>query len=90
MLSKEEIQDLIEKYNEVSYAEREGRLFGEIGKNIRNRGYLKKKELLEIVRWKSARAIRKAEANPEDVIEKITKFAFEIDNEEVKIRFLHH
>jgi len=88
MLSKEEIQDLIEKYNEVSYAEREGKLFGEIGKNIRNRGYLKKEELLEIVRWKSARAIRKAEANPEDVIEKITKFAFEIDNEEVKIRVL--
>ena len=88
MLTKEEIQDLIEKYNEVSYAEREGRLFGEIGKNIRNRGYLKEDELLEIVRWKSARAIRKAEANPKDVIEKITKFAFEIDNEEVKIRVL--
>ena len=85
---KEDIKELIDKYNEISYTEREGRLFGEIGKDIRNRGYLKKEEFLEVVRWKSVRAIRKAEANSEEVIEKITKFAFEIDNEEVKIMVL--
>ncbi len=88
MLAEQEIKDLIEKYNEVSYAEREKELFGEIGKNIRNRSYLKKEDFLAIVRWKAARAIRKAEANSEEAIEKITKFAFEIDNEEVKIRVL--
>lgn len=87
-LNKKEVRDLIEKYNEVSYTEREGRLFGEIGKSIRNRGHLKKEELLEIVRWKSARVIRKAEANSEDLVEKITKFAFETDNEEVKMGVL--
>lgn len=87
-MEKIEFQNLIEKYNEISYAGREKRLFGKIGKNIKDRGYLKKDELLEIVRWKSARAIRKAEANSGEVIEKITKFAFEIDNEEVKIRVL--
>lgn len=87
-LDRQEILDLIEKYNEVSYAQRENRLFNEIGKNIKNMGYLKKDELLEIVRWKSARAIRKAEANSEEIIEKITRFAFETDSEEVKMRVL--
>lgn len=87
-LIKEEVLELIKKYNEVSYAKREKELFGEIGKNIKDRKYLKKDEFLEIVKWKAARAIRKAEANSEEVIEKITKFAFEIDNEEVKIMVL--
>lgn len=88
-LNKQEILNLIQAYNEqVSYAEREDYLFNTIGKNIKNRGYLTKEELLEIVRWKSARAIRKAEVNSDEVVEKITKFAFSIDNEEVKIRVL--
>jgi len=88
-LNKQEILDLIQAYNgQVSYAEREEYLFNTIGKNIKNRGYLTKEEFLEIVRWKSARAIRKAEANSNEVVEKITKFAFSIDNEEVKIRVL--
>ena len=86
-LNKEEVLDLISKYN-ISYAEGECYLFNIVGKNIVNKGYLKKEELLDIVRWKSARAIRKAEANSDEAIEKITKFAFEIDSEEVKISVL--
>lgn len=88
-LNKQETINLIQIYNkQISYKEREDYIFNTIGKNIRNRNYLIKEELLEIVRWKSVRVIRKAEANNNEIIEKITKFAFETDNEEVKIRIL--
>ncbi len=88
-LNRQEILNLIQKYNaQISVSEKEDYVFNIVGKNIKNRGYLTKEELLEIVRWKSARAIRKAEANSNEVVEKITKFAFEIDDEEVKIMVL--
>jgi thermostable 8-oxoguanine DNA glycosylase len=87
--NKKEILNLIEKYNQdTGYAQEEDNIFNETGKNIQKRGYAKKEEFIEIVRWKAVRAIRKAEVNDEKVIEKITKFAFEINNEEVKMRVL--
>jgi len=88
MIDKEIMRDLVQKYNNNSYAEKEKRLFVEIANNVKERKYLKKEEFLEIVRWKSVRAIRKAENNPKEIIEEITKLALEVNNEEVKIRVL--
>ena len=88
LLTKTEIKELIKKYDEISYAEEGTELFGKVNQNIKNLGYLTKQDFLKIVRWKAVRAIRKAEANSEEVIENITKFAFGVENEEVKIRVL--
>ncbi len=88
MINQEEILNLIKKYKKISYASKEERLFEKIGNDIKNRKYLTKNNFLEIVRWKSVRAIRKAEDNSDEVIEKITKFAFEVDSEEIKMRVL--
>lgn len=83
--SIDNIKVLVDNYNKNSNQERENRLFNEIGKCIKNRGYIQKEEFLEIVRWKSARAIRKAEANNKEVVKKITKIALETDDEEIRM-----
>jgi thermostable 8-oxoguanine DNA glycosylase len=89
MLKKQELKKLIDKYNsKVSFGEKEDFIFNKLGKKIKDQGFLTKEDFFQVVRWKSARAIRKAEENSEEAIEKITKFTFDINNEEVKIRVI--
>jgi hypothetical protein len=67
---------------------REETLFGTIHKRAQKNQYMTMDDFLEVVRWKSPRAIRSAEKNSPDIVEKITKMAFELKDEEGKIKIL--
>ena len=54
----------------------------------KQRGYLDKKDLVLICRWKSPRAIRHIERNSEETIREITKAAFKSRSERKKLDLL--
>lgn len=63
------------------------RLINEL-KNARVRGWLDKKELINICYWKSARSIRLIESNHPKTIKKITQSAFSSSDEIDKMKLL--
>ncbi|MGA9117787.1 MAG: hypothetical protein WB699_00345 [Bacteroidota bacterium] len=54
----------------------------------KKRGYLTKPELIEVCRWKSARAINHIKRNRADTIQRVTKAAFRTRSERKKLSFL--
>lgn len=52
------------------------------------RGYLTKTELLQICRWKSARAIKQIRRNSADSIKRVTRKAFKTRSERTKLECL--
>jgi hypothetical protein len=63
----------------------EGRLFAEIGAQARRRGYLTSDALLEIGEWKSHRARSKLRGNPPDLVETVTRQAFDAPDERLTV-----
>jgi hypothetical protein len=57
-------------------------------KEVRKRGYLSKKELIEILRWKSPRPLRHYELNDGKDIKEITRLSFATKNDCLKIHML--
>jgi len=57
-------------------------------KDVRKRGYLSKKELIAILRWKSPRPLRHYELNDGKDIKEITRLAFATKNYCLKIHML--
>jgi hypothetical protein len=55
---------------------------------LRSKGYLTKKELLEILRWKSPRPLRHYELNSEAHIREVTKLAFSTKNDCLRLHIL--
>lgn len=55
---------------------------------VKRRGYLKKSELIEVCRWKSARAIRRVQANSENRVTGVTRGVFNTRIERRKISLL--
>jgi len=56
--------------------------------NIRKKGYLTKKQFLEILNWKSPRPLKYYSANTEKEVQFSTKLAFKIKNEKLKLHLL--
>ena len=84
---KEQIIEYSKKY---SYKEvkREKELIA-LAKNAKKRGYLLKNEFLELCVWKSPRPKKRFESNDEDVINYITKTAFDANcPESIRINIL--
>ena len=54
----------------------------------RKRGYLMRSELVEVCRWKSARAIRHIRRNRPDSVKTVTAAAFKTRNEEKRLSLL--
>jgi hypothetical protein len=64
------------------------RLFKSLSK-IRQRGYLTKNELVDILNWKTrGRPIKHYSANTEKEVKEITRLAFETKNDKLKIHIL--
>lgn len=59
-----------------------------IGKAARERGYLTKRELLSLARWKSPRIVPKCERNDREFVEEVTRAAFGTRNERFRIESL--
>jgi hypothetical protein len=57
-------------------------------KSIGKQGSLTKKQLIEILRWKSPRPLKHYQANGEDDIKEITTLAFATKNDTLKIHIL--
>ena len=60
-------------------------LFGEVGAQARRRGYLTKEELLAVGEWKSPRARSRLRSNPPDLVELVTRRAFEAPDERLTV-----
>jgi hypothetical protein len=61
--------------NNLSLLDDDDPLFPHAGENIRERGFVLSDELYRIARWKSRRRADLVKANPDHVIEKVTKLA---------------
>ncbi len=57
-------------------------------KSLTRQGYLKKKQLLKILKWKSPRPLKHYSANSDEDVEEITALAFATKNEKLKIHIL--
>lgn len=57
-------------------------------KSLRKQGYLEKKQLIPILKWKSPRPLKHYEANSDASVKEITKLAFEAKNDSLKIHIL--
>lgn len=61
----------------------------ENAEQIKNRGYLTKKELQIIGEWKTPRSKSRIASNAEDYIKEITQIAFGTNNEKLRIEILN-
>lgn len=52
------------------------------------RGYLSREEFIEVVRWKSARVVKRAQANSAEYVEAVTRFALSTTCERARIESL--
>ena len=57
-------------------------------RHLKKQGYLTKKELLDILRWKSPRPLKQYESNEEKMVREITKLAFAAKNDVLKLHIL--
>ena len=57
-------------------------------RHLKKQGYLTKKELLDILRWKSPRPLKHYESNEEKMVREITKLAFAAKNDVLKLHIL--
>jgi len=55
---------------------------------VQARGCLTSKELVALVRWKSARVVKHARSNPDELVEEITEFALSAKSEQARIQTL--
>lgn len=62
--------------------------FIEIRPVVQEQGYLDKKLLKRVARWKSPRPARHVEKNDEDYVKEITSWSFSATNERARIRVL--
>lgn len=81
--------ELIDHYaSRYSYGRSELEVI-ENAEQIKNRGYLTKKELQIIGEWKTPRSKSRIASNSEDYIKEITQIAFSTDNEKLRIEILN-
>lgn len=81
--------ELIEQYaSRYSYGRSELEVI-ENAEQIKNRGYLTKKELQMIGEWKTPRSKSRIASNSEDYIKEITQIAFSTKNEKLRIEILN-
>ena len=73
--------------NITSENEKTMKLFRSLA-SLRERGFLTKKEFIEISKWKSPRPLKHYEENDEKLVKEITKAAFATKNEKIKIHIL--
>jgi hypothetical protein len=57
-------------------------------RSIKKQSYLTKKQLLQILCWKSPRPLKHYESNTEKEVKEITTLAFEVQNDTLKIHIL--
>lgn len=57
-------------------------------RHLKKQGYLTKKELIDILRWKSPRPLKHYESNEEKMVREITKLAFAAKNDVLKLHIL--
>ncbi|MFZ4739832.1 MAG: hypothetical protein ACOYLE_01565 [Bacteroidales bacterium] len=57
-------------------------------KNIKEQGFLNKKQFLKILHWKSPRPLKHYNSNLEEEIIEITKLAFNVENDIMKLHIL--
>lgn len=67
---------------------RERDLLDVVGPAVADRGYFRRDDLIAVGRWKSARAVGRLDANPDDDIEDITRAALAAPDR-LKHRLLH-
>jgi hypothetical protein len=60
-------------------------LFAEVGAQARRRGYLTSDELFAVGEWKSPRARSRLRSNPPDLVELVTRRAFEAPDERLTV-----
>lgn len=60
----------------------------EIRRSAKANGFLTQDQFLSIAGWKSARPVRRHQANDEETVREVTRFAFSTSNEMLRLRSL--
>jgi hypothetical protein len=77
----------IPRWSEASGDDDE-RVLDSIGARARRRGYLRKRDLLALARWKTPRSRPRVEANSESTVRSVTRRAFAAEDERGRIELL--
>jgi hypothetical protein len=90
-LTKREIEEYIKEYEQdwkTPNGVKDKETFADISQVLSKNGYVNRKQLYKIARWKSPRVSKIVKCNPDSIVESISAFALKIPDEKYKIRLL--